>query len=770
MIKIFIRKIGKLETLIWFIIASTIVAYTYPVLTNSYLAGWDLIGHYYLFERMIDTISLNSSIHSYDTYWYGGYSTYVLYSPLFYFLLSIVYFLTFGFFSKLLIFNIATFFLPFIFLASLRYAVKNIINKEAVPIGIIFGFFFLMSPLDFAHLGVGLNGIYYMGFLPQYLAICFFLIFFAKLYNLNEKTNKKELIKITVLFSCILYTHILTSIFLLFLLFIFFAFNIKLYKKILLIVGFGLILASPWLVRFINYLPYSSGKTIGLNTFKDPFLMMFPRIEGIIEIFLNKLPKTEIQTKVNSYLMNIEFSPFISLFPYITILSMVLCFLGILATINSKQKWLTFSFIIIFIFLPREIFSELFNFGIHYYRFTTYLILLNIFIITYGYINLKEKITTLKNKFFRLTAKGILWFFIAICLVQACFFTLDWNQTNYFGHYKNFNPKYKLLTSKYENEIYYKKLLLYLFKNRPTGRIFIETTGAAIFNIGSPHYLPSILPLKLDTEILPGLIAESALSTSFINGALSTKSDHMGWGRNPFSSNIATSKKFNSYLSKSNLVELVFTCKRFNLFKVKNFSSKIMQSNVKPFLFVAEKNALDFRSFAEFWYHYPKLFNYPVIYTNKKFKDIPMSEKSKLAGVIISLDSKKLTSRKDLEKYHHYHNNVIFINNSKNSSLNILDLKNYINDFSKNYFKLKNLLLDFNSNENPNLEIKAIPYNKNQQNGLLRALSFISNQSVLVNYNYDLCWKTKDPNQTIYHSTPSHMFLFGKGSNTLDCR
>lgn len=783
---------SKLEAFVWCILITTITFYLSPILANEYPAGWDLTGHYYLFNKMIDLIT-QGKLHGYDVNWFSGYQAFILYSPLSYLIIAVIYFLTFGLVSKLLVFNIFVFLVPIFFLLSLRYALLKCLGRKYVWIGLLVSTTFLFFPMDYAHSGLGLAGIVFMGFVPQYIAICFFLLFFAKLKGLKEDTGFKEVLVLSILFSTIVYSHLLTTIFAAFVLFIYLLFNIDAYKKILIFSLLVIVFTFPWMYQFFMYLPYSSGVAIGIERFKgykDPLQLLFPRIEVLKNLSHVYIEDRQINFSIfKQLLLSIKINTKFIFFPYTGVSLIFACLAGCYAMIRQKL-FIVWVFVISLIILPRNFLLEVIDLSIHYYRFATYLFILNIFIATFGIVFIYRYIDkNLSNKHFvKMGSRLIVSMLLVLALFQQIFFSLEWDKFSYYGSFGGSNLEYKLLAKGYKNYDEVESVVGYFKNNTIKGRVIVEATGDSIYDLGSPHLISTMLPLEAGVNVLPGLITESSISTGFINPVLATQSDHMAWGHNPYREDyhfnsqsiddairrlrlygveyiVAVTDKFYNRLLHSKNAQLVKKYKAISVFKLNKFRKKVISIKTKPFLFV-DNGGSSFRTFSEHWYRYPELFNYPVIYSRKNYSDLSVREKDKIAGVIISNPGDQLVSVSEFKKWKSLHKKFIFINAKPPKGLMGKGRERFISALHLNHSKFKDVYLRMNKSR---VKFKSIDYVETANNGILEEISFSSKKNVIINYNYDICWKSEDSDQEVYQVTPSQMFVFANGVTRLIC-
>jgi hypothetical protein len=395
---------------------------------------------------------------------------------------------------------------------------------------------------------------------------------------------------------------------------------------------------------------------------------------------------------------------------------------GVAKLFKSKDHFWPYAFVLTLIILPRDYLVHVINLPLHYYRFVPHIFILNIFLaaVGFGYI--------LKS-YPRLISKVCAWgaVFLAV-LVMVLQFDMKEDYNFYFDEYDYHETAVEMLD--------------YIDGLDPAGRIAVEIRPDNQSKLGTPHFFANFLPLKYDIPVVPGLLTESSLSSAFIMPSLVRATDSIGWGNVLLLKDKTFTKQDRSSmlerLSLYNVEYILLTSdnaeillnqlgnkvslqKRigdFDLLKLADSRPFIESVSYHPFLFIDE-GGMDFRTFSEEWFKLPELFKYPVIYTEKDVDDLSDYDLSQIGGFITSSPDGLSVSIEDLES--------VFSDGVESVSRSGI------------FTKVR---------EDEHVE-------------------FFSESGTLINYSYFPRWKSVDPEQTVFWTTPSIMFVFGRGETEL---
>ena len=610
----------KKESYVWIILFLLLFSYLIEFLFFEFPAGWDLSPHYYIYSKAIQSLK-NGMILTYDNNWYGGYPLFSLYPPGSYYFLGLLHFLSFGLISQELSFKLSYFLIPFLFIICIFYLTKSFFGKKSAYFSLFLTYLFLFSDIRYAHLNIGLGGQFYVGLLTSTISTIFMLVFFLqiRLYELYQK--KINAFFCSLCLSIVIISNVITAIFTFWILTFFFIFKKKMRIFLIVIIVISFFITSYWWVNFLIHFQFSATNTIGLreDIISDPLLAIFQDIDTIKMLFLNYKDIININ---NDLIGQISLSRLLIDFPYLGILTLIGTFFSIVRLIKNKHFLLPTVFLISIIFLPRNFFNAIIDIPIHYYRFIYFISIISIILSAYGLRIFYHRMKVTRHKIIFSTTKITLAAFIIIGIIAKTISGVDWNREIVIDNI-SINPNYKFSAERYDTYHKTKKILNFFQEQNPQGRIAIEGSVYSMFYLGSPHLLSSIIPLKLDLEVFPGLLAESAQSSAFINPLLTIGSNHISWGRNNLLSNfdflssshkeiidrfrrfgteyiIATSNTYIKNLDKAigKELEVVLDLQDIKVYQLKTYIKKTLTSDYKPFFFIEDGGV----SFFDFYF------------------------------------------------------------------------------------------------------------------------------------------------------------------------
>ena len=720
---------NKIDVLVWAFCVGLIIWFLYPILSDRIVAGWDLTGHFYLLTKMVEFLK-SGSFTGYDADWFGGYPVFTFYGPLPYVLLALPHVLSFGVIPLNLLFNCFLFFIPFFFLFSIYYTSRVWFGKKVGPIALVFSLFFLLAGKNYAHFGIGLNAEIYLGLFSSIFAISLMVLLLGVFGKQRKKKSNKLILIGGLLLAMIILTHALTTIFTGVLLAVLFLSDTKkLWKPLILTFLLGLALSSFWLIPFLLNLDLTSAQMIGkLPLSRDPLFNLYPKIDEMFSDF-----------------------NFLMLIPGFVLL--ICSFMGIIKLFKSKNHFWPYAFVFTLILLPRDYLVNVIDLPLHYYRFVPHIFVLNIFLAAFGLRYILKKITSLKQRSRMIAEVSTLFIVFSSVLVMA------------FLHF-DMKEDYNFFFEEYDDYEAATEMLDYINELNPSGRVAVEIMFENQVRLGTPHFFTNFLPLKYDIPVIPGLLAESSLSSELVMPALIQVSDSLAWGnvellnekefkKQSTSSMIERLGLYNVQyilLDKENAdnlfkrlkndeVSLQKTIGDFYLVELADFKPLIESTPYPPFLFIDE-GGMDFRIFSTQWFKVPELFDYPVIYTDKSVDEISDYDLSRIGGFIVSLPEGTPVLDSDFAYLREDNKEVVFLSSDED------------------IFGLEEVFSKTDASELKNVEI--IPEIKEDE-----YIKFFSESGALINYSYFPRWESTDPEQTVFWATPTMMFVFGKGDTEL---
>lgn len=756
-------KENQLDLLIWVFSALALGWLLSPLLVNRVTPGWDTTPHFYLFNKMVEYLKVGR-ISGYDSLWFGGFPAFKFYGPLPYILMSFPHFLTAGKIGLPLAFNLFLFVLPFLFLASLWYTARVWFDKTGGYIAMIFGTIFLCAVQDKAYMGVGIDSITSIGLFTSFFAICLMMFFLGVIEKHRKNPKISYLVCGSLILTMLILTHAMTLLFTLLLLGIFTLLNWKKFWKSALVMGvIALILSSFWLFPFLKDLYLSSGQKLGLlGASSDPLFVLFD---------------------FPSYYGEHATSLMLATIP--TFLLLICSIIGIYVSVKGKNDFWAFSFLFTLIVLPRQYLVAYFDLPVHYYRYTAHVYALNILLATAGIIFMIKKLENFKE-----VPKQILKRLLG-GLVIVCLLIIYVDKFNLSDNPRNYTHKYNF--SDYSENADAQKILEYMGNLKVNNRVVVPSLPTLQDTLGTPHFFATFLPLNYRISVIPGLLAESAVSTQFVLPTIAKLGSSLNWGNTAlledfnFSNQdmtsmiqrlglynvqyiIATKDNAKMLLSDdaNKLVASLIDIGNFSVLELKEFRPFIEATNYKPFLFV-NKGGMEFLSFSKDWFKTPRLFEMPVIYTKKPLSELPSDETDQMGGYIVSMPEGSFVSTQEYNKWLATGKDIVFLNSEASPEL-ILSLGDtpvskkakFIKSLSINEGKdiLLNILLAARQDYIVRKEVE--PILKSNMD-----LKFNNIGGTIINYSYFPDWQIANSNQNIYWATPTMMWIFAKGETEL---
>jgi len=746
----------KMDIGIWLICISYLIWVLHPLLSDRVMAGWDLTSHFYLVKNMEDLLK-EGRISGYSMSWFSGYPVFNFYAPLMYILIAGAHIVLLGTVSLALVFNVFVFLLPFLFLLSMYITSRIWFGRESGYMSLILGLIFLSIGKSFGFFGLGISGEIAIGLLANFFAMSLLILLLGVFGKLVDKKSRKMIIVGILLWASIILSHTLTMIFTtaVFTIFSIFYWK-KLWKEILIIFFGGVILTSFWTIPFLLNIGFSAGLAIGVQSAtSDPLFILYPGIYDLIH------------------------GPTVQNLPYAIL--MISSVVGLIYLLKKQRLFWPMLFLLTLIVLPREYLINITNIPIHYYRFIAYIFVINLFIATAGMKYIFDSIKNIKKVLLSVVLNIIAWVYVLLSICIACFINFDMLSGTYQGKYNYFVDEYEYYPKAVE-------IMEYLKTLEPKGRIAAESSMFSVTNLGTPHFFLDFLPLNYGMNVMPGLLAESSLSSRFFIPALAVITNSMPWGNvsllgDPSFTSQSTdsmieriglygveyllldkssAEKLLENMKDKEMVEVVKMVDIYSLLKVNKFRPYIAETDYKPFLFIQENEWMDFQTLTNEWYKNPDIFEYPVIYTEKSYDDISEHDKTKIGGLIVAMPQNSVLTEKDVKKWENLEKRVIFINAIPEDKNLINENVKFIPVFDYNYGieELSEYLKAYSENTPVYTEIKPDKLSDHE-------IQFNSEKGILLNYSYFPYWKSENSNQEVFWATPTMMFLFGQEENTL---
>ncbi|HEC91560.1 MAG TPA: hypothetical protein ENI51_00965, partial [Candidatus Atribacteria bacterium] len=249
------KTVKKIEKEHLFILLAGIVLFlvkgVFGFLSAENLAGHDLIGNY-TFAWLMNQFMKNLSFFGWSKLWFAGFPAFIFYSPLFFIVVNLLHFLSFGAISIMFSYKI-------VILASLL-VLPNIVFFSAKKMGFEKQERLFITLLSFAFLFLfGKNNMVSQtlnfGLVAQMFAMNFFILFLGYMFT-------KEYKKTGLFLGLTILSHIFAGAVAVVCLLMYTLLDREYYKnmKVFLI---GLLLASPWLFLVLKYIGF-------VNTYFNP--------------------------------------------------------------------------------------------------------------------------------------------------------------------------------------------------------------------------------------------------------------------------------------------------------------------------------------------------------------------------------------------------------------------------------------------------------------------------------------------------------------------
>lgn len=216
-------------------------------------------------------------------------------------------------------------------------------------------------------------------------------------------------------------------------------------------------------------------------------------------------------------------------------------------------------------------------------------------------------------------------------------------------------------------------------------RVAVETPVKNLFLLGSPHFFSAELPRRHGIQIVPGLLAESALSAGFINPLLEVGSGHLRWGRfgellnrarKDFSAAdvverlravgirymLVSTDRYRRFLRTAGDAELeeIAASGEFSLFDLGAPAPLIETPPFLPYLF-EQAGGVDFRAFSEWWWGTRMLLQTPVAFEAENSRGGSTSLQPPFSGLIRSYSVGTIVPEAELAADLRRYENVVLL-------------------------------------------------------------------------------------------------------------
>jgi len=707
---------------------------------DGFLPGWDTMPRQYVLDVMAKDFLPNFRLSGYDLNWFGGFPLFHFYPPLISVLTSLIHFLSFRLISLFLSFRIFTFLSLFAFSVALYFFTKEFLNKRAAKASILFGLFLIFYHyLEGRDWYLGAKATILIGLFASAWGLVLFLLYFAFLERLRKEPNKKNFLITAIVLTCLFLSHTLSTVVAGIFLFLYLLFHHQkeILKNAILTGLIAVLLSGFYFIPFVTGLKYTSAEALHLEV--SPLHIFFP-------------------FKYNLKISNL-----------LPLLIFILFIIGTITLFRKQNFFLPSVFIIALIFLFGDYLQTLFpDLPFHYSRFIQYFLAVVLAVSSYGFVCVLEK------------SKEKLWLKYGFC--GLIFVLFGYNILSYGTEEWHFLKHYHYQLDEYPEAESAQGVIEYFEKKNPSERIFAESPMWAVEKIGSVHYFTSLLPLK-GKKVVNGLSAEDTIQNPFIMPTIVQISENTRWAGKSLESDptfntqppesmldrlkifnigyiIAYSDKLKNNLRDYQGAELLETFGNFQIYRLKNPRDLVYQPEYKPGLFINQGGGIGFRDFAQWWYKFPLLLDFPIAESVSRIEKLDKEEIDNFSMIIISAKKLNQKQRKILEEFGHP---TIWLTNQKNVSESVL-LSQFDLDDSQGSMSLAALLLN---------EKKKYPHfasNINIDEFADEKLLFNASGPTIVNLGYFPYWQSVNKNQKVYQVTPGQMLVFTDGETILEYR
>lgn len=754
-----------------------------PLLSSEMMSGWDLTPQYLLFERFLDNIS-RGQLSGYDPSWYAGYPEFTFYGPGVYLVISALYWLGFGALTPTSALNFFVFCCPPLFLIAARFSAGAWFGKRAQSVALIVATLYLMAPDDAFFYPSSIWGSLLHGHLAAFFATILSFFLLGTLGKSRALSILGASLWIGVLYAAIIVTHSITAIGTLFVVVLVLAFEGKRGwgQAIGGLTLAGILSAFYW-VPFLEHFAFTSAEPLSVSQ-NDPLLRFLPGLDVVTQCSFGSWLEILVGFPTEGFVLLAGLAA------------------GVGSLTRPGSKALPLCFLLLVLVLPRSIGGELFpSIPVHYGRFILTLIPLAVLVVVLGYL------TLLRNRGAKVFSVVVLAWVFGVQILHSSLpgfvdSFMERPSSELVGlrglvikrreacqKWRDYPPVIPIAQTFRHQEAL--AMADFIATQHIDGRVAVESIPTGVRQSGSPHLFSTLLPLNYRIPVVPGLLAESAYSTEFLNPMLAVESLALRWGRNALGERfrmrtdqlradqvmrrlalfnvdliLSSSAKYRSFLSAARPLdaqgrgaELIHQEGRFALFRLPH--TRTMTDSLgdyRPWLFVSE-NGITFRRFSELWFSEDSLLAHPVIHSARPFLDLPSREQDRIGGIIYSVAPGSRLPLAGVSKYLERDLPVIAItercDRRASSDLHCLSLTNAVTALPR----LAELMEDLNSV--PHLKPVSSASHEDEK------ISFSSVHGVILNFSYFPRWQSTSSDQTVFQVTPSLMFVFGAGDTEL---
>jgi hypothetical protein len=505
--------------------------------------------------------------------------------------------------------------------------------------------------------GVGLESLISAGLVPSFFALVLFTFFAWSIESLVKSPGVKGLIVAGIMLGAIFLSHTLTTVFsLLYLAVTAILGNRATRRSLVGVVLIALVVGSWWLIPFVKNLPYSSGEAIVDNNALSPLSIFFPIGPADSRMITTGALERELLNFEQPATRLLSAQSALGIFFLLTVTA------GIAARLMRHEYRLPLVFLLGVALVPGGFILSTLGLPLHAYRFSACLWMVEILLCAEGLSALAGNLPSRRSA----VVIGIGFLIGAFGCIRA------WN---HFGTLVRNKSLFVYRVEERPGFASAEGLLQFLSNNRPQGRIAVESDMRSLRIFGSPHWLLTEIPRRLNIPTVPGVYAESSLAAPFITPTLANLGNQLVWGapelarRGSFMRQTRRSMIARLKLFSVEMIVATSGKMRRNLNRMKRFGVQSLYENSdlslyslgaplpplqtfssKPFL-VIDQGGLSFRSLTKLLYASPDLFDIPLIDGGARSDSLPRELQSQLSGVLVSCSRSSKLTEQDLKSW-----------------------------------------------------------------------------------------------------------------------
>lgn len=759
------------------------------LISSEILPGWDTVGHYTAIRESIHNLT-EGRFFSYSFSWFGGAPLVSLYPPLSFIVLAVISLVT-GIDTPmfLLAFRWFVFFCFAFFPVPFYLFLKEFFDQRTASWGVWLSFWWVFYPKLISSIGVGAGGALFYGLFGQTLSTYFLLWYLIMLHKVlvGPIVRWRNAVGVAVPLALIILSHTVTTIVAFVATVSLMAFHWrKLWNErhrwyVLCIAGVaGVFLAAFWLVPYVQHLPLTSGERIDAKEFlKSPLFAIFPFdwTKIVREGF------TAIQW---------GWALFAGLF-----------LMGVREAAKSRKAELLALLAIMMALFGAEYLTNLLPGAVlHYYRFYAFTFLLALAL---GTLGLKKLIDAVRP---RRIARWATFAVGMVCMTHLI--AASWN----FGVGTLDRVNDRRVSGIPHDLPYY-----WNFERYPSvssGRRIIDILRSdnlpeqvqrilpdmppvtTMSQLGSMHFVNSLIPLVNEQPVLFGLYAESSPQLPFLFPLMNRVSDNnILWGRvrdleyNAYFRSQPTETMFerlrlfgvNYAISASDAfsrtIETASGTARlahsgpFSLFHLSGARPLMYAPDATPGLYLDVDGSLPFRSVALGWFSVPELLPYHLAAWPKSIEALTSYDAAPFSYLVVGLSRPNGAL---LEKLQSIGKPLIVLNSGvtsvvKEGAQELMDFRPVAgtykgsDDFTQPNIEALQAFSEFVRVHAKPLATRANPQITSWTN---HAITARGSGPLIVNLGYFPYWNSDQG--TVFPVTPYQMLVFANGSVSLDYR